>query len=87
MIDERSFGSDHPKVALRLNNLANLFYVTNRWAEAEPLMRRALTIVSEFTRRTGHEHPYLKAFSANYRGFLEDLGKSKAEIEETIEAL
>jgi hypothetical protein len=31
-------------VAIRLNNLATLLQATNRLAEAEPLMRRALTI-------------------------------------------
>ena len=43
-IDETSFGPEHPKVAIRLNNLAQLLQATNRLAEAEPLMRRALAI-------------------------------------------
>ena len=43
-IDEQSFGADHPDVAIRLNNLAQLLQATNRLAEAEPLMRRALAI-------------------------------------------
>ena len=43
-IDEKSYGPDHPDVAIRLNNLAQLFQATNRLAEAEPLMRRALAI-------------------------------------------
>jgi tetratricopeptide (TPR) repeat protein len=43
-IDEKSRGSDHPAVATRLNNLAQLLRETNRLAEAEPLMRRALAI-------------------------------------------
>ena len=43
-IDERSYGPDHPNVASTLNNLAQLLYATNRLAEAEPLMRRALEI-------------------------------------------
>ena len=41
-IDEKSFGPDHPNVARDLNNLAQLLQATNRLAEAEPLMRRAL---------------------------------------------
>ena len=40
-IDELSYGPDHPNVAIRLNNLAQLLQATNRLAEAEPLMRRA----------------------------------------------
>ena len=43
-IDEKSFGPDHPDVAIDLNNLAQLLKATNRLAEAEPLMRRALEI-------------------------------------------
>ena len=43
-IDEKSYGPDHPNVAIRLNNLAELLQATNRLAEAEPLMRRALAI-------------------------------------------
>ena len=39
-----SFGTDHPDVASDLNNLAQLLKATNRLAEAEPLMRRALAI-------------------------------------------
>ena len=41
---EQSFGSNHPRVAIHLNNLAGLLQVTNRLVEAEPLMRRALAI-------------------------------------------
>jgi tetratricopeptide (TPR) repeat protein len=41
-IDEAQHGSDHNRVAVRLNNLATLLQDTNRLAEAEPLLRRAL---------------------------------------------
>jgi hypothetical protein len=43
-IDERSLGPNHPKVALRLNNLAQLLEETNRASEAGPLLRRARSI-------------------------------------------
>ena len=43
-IDEKSYGPDHPNVAIDLNNLAQLLQATNRLAEAEPLMQRALVI-------------------------------------------
>src|ERR1700724_958308 len=43
-IDEKSYGPEHPHVAIDLNNLAKLLMATNRLAEAEPLMRRALVI-------------------------------------------
>ena len=41
-IDEKSYGPEHPNVAIRLNNLAQLLQATNRLEAAEPLMRRAL---------------------------------------------
>ncbi|HUF62583.1 MAG TPA: tetratricopeptide repeat protein [Verrucomicrobiales bacterium] len=53
-IDEKSFGPEHPDVAIRLNNLATLYQVTNRLAEAEPLMERALKIDEK---SFGPEHP------------------------------
>ena len=46
--------SCHPNVAIALNNLAQLLQATNRLAEAEPLMRRALAIDEK---SFGPEHP------------------------------
>jgi tetratricopeptide (TPR) repeat protein len=86
-IDEKSFGPDHPDVAIVLNNLAGLLWTTGRLAEAEPLMRRHLEIFLDFSRRTGHEHPHLQAAFANYQQLLQEMGKSDAEIDATIEAL
>ena len=53
-IDEQSFGPDHPSVAIRLSNLANLLQATNRLAEAEPLMRRSIAIGEQ---SFGSDHP------------------------------
>jgi len=53
-IAERTFGPDHTKTAVALNDLAWLLRDTNRFAEAEPLMRRALAIDE---RAYGAEHP------------------------------
>jgi hypothetical protein len=41
---EHRLGPNHPATATALNNLAQLLQATNRLAEAEPLMRRALAI-------------------------------------------
>ena len=41
-------------MAIRLNNLAQLLQATNRLAEAEPLMRRALAICEK---SLGPDHP------------------------------
>jgi len=43
-IDEAAYGPNHPNVAIRLNNLAQLLQDTDRLEEAEPLMRRVLAI-------------------------------------------
>lgn len=53
---------------------------TNRLAEAEPLMCRALGILLRFGVATGHEHPYLRMVVGNYAGLLEAMGRSQAEI-------
>jgi hypothetical protein len=69
-IDEKSFGADHPNVAIDLNNLAQLLQATNRLGEAELLMRRALTALLKFTRTTGHMHPHIRSVFGNYAGLL-----------------
>ena len=53
-IGEASLGNDHPDVATRLNNLAQLLKATNQLGEAEPLMRRALAIGEA---SLGKDHP------------------------------
>jgi tetratricopeptide (TPR) repeat protein len=53
-IDEKSYGLDHPNVAIRLNNLARLLHATNRLSEAEPMCRRALAIDEK---SYGPDHP------------------------------
>jgi len=43
-LTKRVSGPDHPNVAIRLNNLAQLWQDMNRLGGAEPLYRRALAI-------------------------------------------
>jgi tetratricopeptide (TPR) repeat protein len=43
-IDEQALGSDHPRVATDLNNLAQLYNKQGKYSEAGPLYRRALDI-------------------------------------------
>jgi Tetratricopeptide repeat len=86
-IDEASYGPDHPKVAIRLNNLAGLLQATNRLAEAEPLMRRQVEIFLSVTARTGHQHPNLLASFGNYAGLLIAMGRSEVEASAAVEAL
>ena len=79
-IDETSYGSDHPNVAIRLNNLAQLLQATNRLADAEPLMRRALEIFLKFTRSTGNPHPNLQVAVTNYAGLLLEMGWTEEQV-------
>src|SRR5262249_59808686 len=51
---ERTSGPGHPDVGTCLNNLAQLLQATNRPADAEPLMRRALAMNEK---SLGPEHP------------------------------
>ena len=76
-IDEKSFGPDHPKVGIRLNNLAQLLQATNRLAEAEPLMRRALAIDEK---SFGSDHPDVAIDLNNLAQLLQDTNRlAKAE--------
>ena len=43
-IDEYVFGPNHPRIATRLGNLADLYATQGNYAQAEPLLKRALTI-------------------------------------------
>ncbi len=83
-IDEKSYGPEHPKVATNLNNLALLLQATNRLAEAEPLMRRALLILLKFTRETGHLHPDLRVDLENYSGLLKKMSLGDEEIRKRL---
>lgn len=69
-INEASFGGEHPSVATRLNNLAQLLKATNRLSEAEPLMRRAVEI---FERSLGSDHPNTKIVQGNLTVLLEEI--------------
>ena len=53
-IREKALGPDHPDVAQSLNNLAELYQAQGRYAEAEPLYKRALAIREK---ALGPDHP------------------------------
>ena len=42
-------------------------------------MRRALAILLNFTRSTGHRHPNLETIANNYCALLIDMGKTREE--------
>jgi tetratricopeptide (TPR) repeat protein len=66
-ITEASYGPDHPQVATTLNNLAQLLQATNRLAEAEPLMKRALAITEA---SYGPDHPQVATTLNNLASLL-----------------
>jgi tetratricopeptide (TPR) repeat protein len=61
-VDEKRLEPDHPNVATRLNNLAQLYYDLGRYPEAEPLMQRALAIDEK---TFGPDHPKIAAMLNN----------------------
>lgn len=71
-IDEASYGSEHPTVCIRLNNLAQLLQVTNRLAEAESLMRRILNLDEAYY---GSEHPTVAIRLNNLAHLLRDTNR------------
>lgn len=50
-------------------------------------MRRMVTILLNFTRATGHEHPHLRAAFGKYAGLLGAMGRSEDEIRATLHAM
>lgn len=76
-IDESSYGPEHTKVAVRLNNLAALLQATNRLSEAEPLMRRGLDIERK---SKGEDHPHVAIQLNNLAQLLKETNRlSEAE--------
>ena len=59
----------------------------DRLTEAEPLMRRAVTILIDFERKIARSHPDRDVAQANYAGLLAAMGKSEAEIRAAIASL
>ena len=71
-IDEKSYGAEHPTVAIRLNNLAALLRITNRVTEAEPLVKRALAIDEK---SYGAEHPTVAIRFSNLAQLFQDTNR------------
>jgi tetratricopeptide (TPR) repeat protein len=65
---KRLLGTEHPDVALSLNNLANLYDSQGRYAEAEPLYVQALEIAQ---RQLGANHPDTITFRENLQALRE----------------
>ncbi len=71
-IAENFLGSEHPMVAIALNNLAHLLQATNRLSEAEGLMRKALQIAEE---AFGSQHPNVAVALNNLAQLLHETNR------------
>ncbi len=60
-------------MAASLNNLAGLYHTQSKYAEAEPLYQRALTIREK---ALGSEHPDVAQSLENYAALLRETGRS-----------
>ncbi len=65
--EAEGFGPQDPRLATSLNNLAVLYEARGRYAEAEPLYKRALAIVEK---ALGPEHPDVATSLENYAALL-----------------
>jgi hypothetical protein len=61
-----------------------LLKATNRLAEAEPLMRRMVKILLNFSRSTGYVHPNLQSAVNNYVNLLRAMGHNDEQIQATL---
>ena len=70
---EKALGPEHPDVATSLNNLASLYYAQGKYAEAEPLYKRALPIDEK---ALGPDHPHVATSLENYAALLRKTGRT-----------
>jgi CHAT domain-containing protein len=76
-IKKKAFGSEHPNIAISLNNLAGLYYSMGSYAKTEPLFQQALMIREKIL---GSEHPYVAQSLNNLALLYETMGSyAKAE--------
>ena len=61
-----------------------MLQATNRLAEAEPLMRRALAI---FVASLGADHPNSQTVMGNYAALLGEMGHGEEEVLERFQSL
>jgi CHAT domain-containing protein len=74
---EKALGPDHPRLAAALNNLAKVYQAQERYADAEPLIKRALAIGEK---ALGPSHPRF----ANVLNHLADLYRAQGRYAEAL---
>ncbi len=70
-IDEKIFGAEHPNVAIRVNNLGNVYYAIGDLPAAHAAFERALAIDEK---TFGAEHPQVAIFVNNLGMVYKDMG-------------
>lgn len=71
-VAEQDFGSDHPNVALSLNNLAELHEAQSEYGEAEQLYKRSLEILEK---AYGQDNPFLVPTLLNMASLYGEIGR------------
>ncbi|HEY7125556.1 MAG TPA: tetratricopeptide repeat protein [Ktedonobacterales bacterium] len=73
-IREQQLGEMHPDTARSLSNLAELYRLQGKLAEAEPLYRRALAI---YEQQLGDKHPTTQIIQNKYAVLLEAMKQNE----------
>ncbi|MFX0197021.1 MAG: tetratricopeptide repeat protein [Candidatus Hodarchaeota archaeon] len=71
-VAEKTFGPDHPAVAVSLNNLALVYQTQGRYSDAEPLFKRLLKIVEK---ALGLHHPDVAVTCENMTSLYRQIDK------------
>lgn len=67
---EQELGANHPDTTTSLNSLSELYHAQGKYAEAEPLLQRALAICEGTLGRT---HPSTRIMRGNYATLLQNM--------------
>jgi len=65
---------EHPYTAQSLNNLATLYQDQGKYEQAEPLLKRALSICEQ---QMGLEHPDTQVVRGKYASLLRAMGRDE----------
>jgi tetratricopeptide (TPR) repeat protein len=80
-VAEKTFGPNHPKTALSMNELAIVYQYLGKYAEADDLFKRALMIREQ---ALGPKHPFVAATCEHMAALYRQIGKGdEAERFET----
>ncbi len=82
----KALGPDHPDVATTLRNLAALYKAQGKYAEAEPLYKRALAI---WEKAMGPDHPQVALVLENMAELYKETGRldEAKRLEERAKAI